>query len=291
MRFIIQDEVEEHLPDDWEDLVDAAAQYVSVRVEAVRRAALAKRLPQADVDALCNKERHAAINARASLWKKAAPALRSASDDKCWYCETRQDRSDKPIDHFRPKNSVIEAPEHPGYHWLAFDWKNFRFSCTFCNSKRHDLDGGTKGGKQDHFPIIPPPLHATDAASPLDRPKLLDPTDDEDTKLLTFLRNGQPSPASKDPVAIDRVNTSIDLYHLKQIALVRKRRRLAAAIREHVFQAEKAKVANNNDGYTFHRREIIKKVRAKAQHSSAARQYLRAYVTHPWVEAIVSMDF
>ena len=217
--------------------------------------------------------------------------MRKASHDKCWYCESKQDRSDKPVDHFRPKNSVVEDAVHPGYYWLAFDWRNFRWSCTFCNSKRRDLEGGTAGGKQDHFPIIPPPPYAHTAAAPRERPQLFDPVDDEDTKLLTFLTNGFPHYSKNTKEVIERVEASIKLYHLKQVSLVRRRKRLAAAMEEHVSLADAAKAINNEGDFRFHKKEIIKKVRVQAQHSTAARIYLGAYrINRPWVEEILQRD-
>jgi hypothetical protein len=158
MRFILQEDVYDYLPDDWQERVDEAADYVEKKVATAKKDAVARGIGGAEIDALCLQARHKAINAKSSVWRAAGTALRRASHDKCWYCETRENRSDKPVDHFRPKNSVIEDDTHPGYTWLAFDWTNLRLSCTFCNSKRRDLEGGTEGGKQDHFPIIPPPL-------------------------------------------------------------------------------------------------------------------------------------
>lgn len=91
-------------------------------------------------------------------------------DGKCAYCETnlRQARQYGDADHFRPKGAVTyrEKPEreckrvkgtiedhsgpavkvvsHPGYFWLAYNWKNLLPACQKCNSGR---------GKQDQFPI------------------------------------------------------------------------------------------------------------------------------------------
>ena len=290
MRFILQDDVYDELPDDWDEKVADALAYVEAKVVDARTNALADGKTGPVLEDLCLKARHAAINKKASVWRAADAALRKASDDKCWYCESKQDRSDKPVDHFRPKNSVAENAGHPGYYWLAFDWKNFRWSCTFCNSKRRDVAGGTAGGKQDHFPIIPPPPYARTAADPRERPKLLDPLDDKDTKLLTFLTNGFPHPAKDTKEVKDRVNASIKLYHLKQVSLVRKRRRLAADLEEHVAQADDAIAANDDNSFRHHKKEIIKKVRAKAEYSAAARIYLSAFRAKPWVQEILDRD-
>jgi uncharacterized protein (TIGR02646 family) len=290
MRFILQDDVFDHLPADWETLVTQSKAYVEEKVAEARNAALLLGKAPAEIEAVGLKARHEAINRKAVVWSTAADALQRASNGKCWYCESSQDRSDKPVDHFRPKNSVVEDPGHPGYWWLAFDWRNYRYSCTYCNSKRKGVSGGTSGGKHDHFPIIPPPPYARSEADPPDRAKLLDPTDDADTKLLTFLPNGFPHPAKDDAVSVDRVNISVTLYHLNHGAIVKKRKRLADDLSQHVQNANTAIERGDDQNYRFHKKEIIKRVRDTADYTSAARIYLQAHRTHQWVEEILSRD-
>jgi len=290
MRFILQDDVYDHLPPNWDDLVTSAKRYVEKKVIEARTDAENEGKAPEEIDALTLKARHKAISAKSSVWRAAENALRQASHNKCWYCESIQDRSDKPVDHFRPKNSVVEAPGHPGYWWLAFDWKNYRYSCTYCNSKRIDVENGTEGGKHDHFPIIPPPPHARCEADLQDKNKLLDPSDCEDPKLLTFLPNGFPYPAKDDSITVDRVEESIRLYHLNHSAIVRKRKRLADDITQNVSAANLAIESHNQEIFRYHKKEIIKRVRAKAEYSSAARTYLQYHRTIPWVEEILSHD-
>jgi uncharacterized protein (TIGR02646 family) len=290
MRFILQDDVFDSLPPNWDDLVRRAKEYVHAKVNEARAAAVAADKSPAEIEELVLEARHKAINAKSSVWRAAEGALRVASYGKCWYCESSQDRSDKPVDHFRPKNSVSEAAGHPGYWWLAFDWRNYRYSCTYCNSKRRDVDGGTEGGKQDHFPILAPPPHARSETDPQDRAKLLDPTDDRDTKLITFLPNGFAYPKQTDAVSIDRVDESINLYHLDHGPLVKRRKRVADDISQHVENANAASNLGDQANYRFHKKEIIKRVRGNADYSSAARVYLQAFRTNPWVEEILSHD-
>ena len=138
--------------------------------------------------------------------------------------------------------------------------------------------------------MIPPPPHAQCETDPEDRAKLLDPTDDNDTKLLTFLPNGFPHPAKDDAVSIDRVKESIRLYHLAHRPLVIKRKRLADDISQHVKNADLASALGDQTNYRYHKTAIIKCVRANAEYSSAARIYLQAYRTHQWVDEILSRD-
>jgi hypothetical protein len=58
------------------------------------------------------------------------------------------------VEHFRPKAKVTNEKDrtiedHPGYHWLAYDWQNLLISCITCNqiSKR-------KFGKGCRFPVV-----------------------------------------------------------------------------------------------------------------------------------------
>jgi len=95
------------------------------------------------------------VNAHGDLWRSLKGQLEQVSDGKCWYCESSQHRADNAVDHYRPKNRN-RSGEHDGYWWLAFDWRNYRYSCTYCNSRRSDDVKGTSGGKHDNFPLLTP---------------------------------------------------------------------------------------------------------------------------------------
>ena len=291
MRFILQDDVLVNLPPDWDECVEQAKTYVERKVTAARNIALADNKTEDEIEKIAQKVRHDAINKKCDVWHAAKDALKKASYGKCWYCESLQDRSDMHVDHFRPKNRVYEASSnHPGYWWLAFDWKNFRYSCTFCNCKRKDIDGGTEGGKQDHFPVITPPSHACSETDPQDQPMLLDPINDSDTKLLTFLSNGFPSCMKKDQISLERVNTSIRFYHLDHSILVRKRKLLANKISQLVANANNAQSSDDDESFRYNKKEIIKLVRGEATYSCAARVYLLVHRNYSWVEEILGRD-
>ncbi len=82
---------------------------------------------------------------------------------KCSYCDRPiPDIREIDIDHFRPKGRItdgagqpvlVEDAEgrpvpHPGYFWLAYDWRNLLVCCKRCNQP-------TEGnlGKKDRFPV------------------------------------------------------------------------------------------------------------------------------------------
>jgi hypothetical protein len=98
------------------------------------------------------------------VWKKLKVwLLEHVFRFKCAYCETPLDldRYHGDAEHFRPKGQVTfkdsEAKKtraqcilpdgtsiaHPGYFWLAYNWRNLVPACSFCN---------TGDGKVDQFP-------------------------------------------------------------------------------------------------------------------------------------------
>jgi uncharacterized protein (TIGR02646 family) len=213
MRFIDNSEVGDSLDPDWHTRAE----------EAYRKAC----------NATTAKGRKKVLKKRAhvQVWRDAAGTLASISNGKCWYCEVREVRSDMPVDHYRPKGKVVEENGHGGYWWLAFNWENFRLSCTFCNSRRVDVKHKTEGGKHDHFPLCDGSYRACNDDNEWRReiPKLLDPCSRQDPTLLSFRQDGMPVPSREprtDAVAHDRADCSIRLLHLDHHHLVRSRKRL-----------------------------------------------------------------
>src|SRR5687768_17617826 len=91
---------------------DAAAVAAGEDVASARKLAITQGLKQA---------------ARQKIWRDLDQPLKTLTNGKCWYSESKNPMSDKNVDHFRPKNSVVEDAAHEGYWWLAFDWKNYRY--------------------------------------------------------------------------------------------------------------------------------------------------------------------
>lgn len=156
-------------------------------------------------------------NTHSAVWRDLKDSLAKLLHGKCWYCETAVERSDNAVDHFRPKGRVSDASNpHTGYRWLAFDESNFRYACTYCNSRRKDLEHGTAGGKADRFPLVDEAkrVYATGSIA-AEEPLLLDPCEMSDWRLLgCHQENGQPCATSTDPVAKQRAEASIEIYHL-----------------------------------------------------------------------------
>lgn len=116
---------------------------------------------------------------------------------KCAYCECRvTDLRDADIDHYRPVRRLTDENDnlvmitkadgrqvpHPGYYWLAYDWRNLLPSCKFCNGRT--IAGGKRVGKYCRFPVA-----ASHAISPGEEageePTLLHPVRDNPEEHLT----------------------------------------------------------------------------------------------------------
>jgi uncharacterized protein (TIGR02646 family) len=185
-----------------------------------------------DVSSCANEEKSERINSHANVWQELKGVLSEVSNHKCWYCESIEIRSDNNVDHFRPKNRVFECNGHPGYWWKAFDWHNYRLSCTYCNSHRKDKINKTSGGKQDHFPLCDELHRAFAPGDDIDseQPTLLDPTTHSDPGLLWFELDGRATPRyarQRYPLQFQRAESSIDLYHLNHEDLKDRRQELS----------------------------------------------------------------
>lgn len=119
---------------------------------------------------------------------------------KCAYCEQqiavpRSQPGD--LDHFRPHGAVCDIEnkkiydgeeKHPGYYWLAYDWRNLLPCCASCNGLVREADG-TLIGKGARFPVVG--NHATSPGEEVDEDALLlHPVFDDPLKHLKLDENG-----------------------------------------------------------------------------------------------------
>ena len=137
--------------------------------------------------------RAALIGANRKVWVGFRPHFERIYGRKCWYTESQNPGTDDDIDHYRPKGAVAGDRHHPGYWWEALNWRNFRLSCHHSNRRRTNSDTGEVSGKGSWFPLL---NEADRCALPSDhiareRPTLLDPTNPDDTALLTFDQDGR----------------------------------------------------------------------------------------------------
>ena len=261
---------------------------------------LAKSLDALDEARKATPERRkAVVNGKADVWRELKALLAGISTDKCWYCESENIRSDNAVDHFRPKGQVAELKDHPGYWWLAFDHNNFRYSCTYCNSRRKDRASGTSGGKHDHFPLLDEERRAYSEQDDIgaEQPALLDPTSTLDPTLLWFEPDGRAVPRydSNEGVGFHyRAKVSIILLNLNEVRLLTRRKDIHRALLSTVKDADSqftAALTNNElaeEAVKTAFRVIRQAIRPTTAHSAATRAMLSAYtVDYPWLETIL----
>lgn len=285
MRYIDIDQLER--PVGWQARADAALNALRTEIQQAEANARAAGKDAAGIAAA----RKAAITsglkqaARQRVWRDLAPHLSALSKGKCWYSESRNPTADKDVDHFRPKNRVDEDPDHEGYWWRAFDWRNYRYSSQWCNQRRNDKRNGTSGGKWDHFPLCNGSYRARVEADDCDQeePELLDPVDPDDWKLLTFRPNGEPTPnATPQTTEYARAEKTIAVYHLHSRELVNERRPIAGQV-ERLVQELESLLPKIRD-LTFKRifknceKDLIRLIHRESDYSAAALAYARAQV-------------
>lgn len=251
------------------------------------------------LNASSEANRDLVLSNKSTIWQEVKDILRDISYDKCWYCESKRHRSDDPVDHYRPKGNVAEAPDHKGYWWLAFDWDNYRFSCTYCNSKRKDKKSGSTGGKQDHFPLLTS-YRAKEPADDLEleQPCLLDPTKTTDPGLLWFQDDG--SVVSRydqatRPNLVKRTNDSIELYHLNHSTTKRLRKVLykevSKLVKDGNLYFDRFAAGDYIAAHALNRTmgNLAALINPKAEFSAAARSFLAGLRSsgRDWIEALL----
>lgn len=210
---------------------------------------------------LAPKERTAFIEKNKTYWGKLKSHYSALSHGKCWYSEAKDVASTYHMDHFRPKNKTLALTTNcdiettnskEPYWWLAFNWKNYRFSASIPNTS-----------KLSYFPLQPgSPIAKCEAELEQEWPGLLDPTDEYDVSLIAFGLDGKVYPACADINSWDaeRVSLSVRVYNLNYISLVDKRKEVQQACKIKIEQIKKAQ------------REYAK------THSSTFRSLLKQYI-------------
>ena len=122
--------------------------------------------------------------------------------EKCAYCESEVGASQfGDIEHWRPKGKVTNELDeialvtdsdgsktpHPGYYWLAYDWRNLLYSCLRCNRPKTVL--GKRIGKASRFPVNGFRARCKGEES-REQPLLLNPLCDDPCEHLEVARNG-----------------------------------------------------------------------------------------------------
>lgn len=234
-------------------------------------------------------------------------ALRAVVGNKCWYSEVPLEGADPNVDHFRPKGQVREVDANfdhtghvsEGYWWLAFEVRNFRLTAVHANQRR--VDKNTQGGKWDYFPVRGERAPATtDWGAVVEDHLALDPCSSSDVRLLWFDPDGNPcsSPACKSQADVERVRTTIWLYHLDKEEIQRKRASHLDDIRKDLRKADVEYKLWNPDSagpnlpaknaFDTKVAEIRRKISDRAEFSRAKRCAVRlAIAEYPWIDEFI----
>ncbi len=231
-----------------------------------------------------------------AVWRDLKPYMLELSDHKCWYCESPVDRDDNAVDHYRPKNRVFEAPQHSGYRWLAFEKSNFRLACTYCNSRRIDVQCDTAGGKADRFPLLDESRRVY-SLGPVDDegPELLDPCIFSDCELIVCRQeNGKPCCATGDLTDIKRVETSIEVYHLDRESTCKRRHTIVVTMISDIMEAKDLFILSESDesrkkDFLKVAQRILSVISKDSPYSGEMRGLLRSQrsANHPWVQQLL----
>jgi uncharacterized protein (TIGR02646 family) len=269
MRWICKDDIEASLNVAWRTRAADALTAISAATSQADRKQILKKASSS------------------KIWRDYYDLLPENLKKKCWYCEAEEIRSDMPVDHFRPKGKVEDDNAHDGYWWLAFDWGNYRCACSFCNSRRNFEE--TEGGKACKFPLADPTARAYLPTDPIARevPDILDPFEPDDDKLLWFDDDGCPEPKPNSTNdEIRKVKNSIDIFHLHEIRIVRKRNDIRLKVDKYV-----ERLRNGTAGEVRTAKSELKKmVRDSEMLSRAAIVYLRPHRALPAVKEILNLD-
>ena len=244
------------------------------------------------------EKRKALFDRYRERWTAVRDTFEKHSHGKCWYVECKSPGADNDIDHYRPKSRVAEDRTHPGYFWLAFEWKNFRLSCQRANRRRRDEERGETGGKGDHFPLV---NHKKRARSPqddlsLEIPAIVDPTNAADVAMLTFGRSGEVELVPErqgEPIAEAKLEASRLYLHLNWPEFREDRVMLYNVIERSVHRGEDLAPTDFTGKHVVAQafpdicKDLAKRTQPHQEYSKAARAYVEMFRDRWWIREIV----
>lgn len=198
---------------------------------------------------------------------------------KCAYCEGSLRKHDD-LDHYRPARKVTDEEdnpifvrngenhkqEHPGYYWLAYDWRNLLPACSDCN--RWWKLGTILIGKANRFPVEG--THAfRQGDETTEKPLLLNPVFDNPEDHLEIDSDGYFSPKEGSTKA----ELSIRIFGLNIRDDLRAHRRDAYKSAEKLGVSYlHARMNNHQDDAHKSWAQIEAIVKGKVPYAAAARQ-------------------
>jgi len=206
---------------------------------------------------------------------------------KCVYCEGKIFQNQHgDVEHFRPKGAVEDLDnspiqigrgrtlrDHPGYYWLAYDWKNLIPSCSLCNQSSTKQSNGNRIGKHNRFPVEG--KHATKPnGESNEKPLLINPTtghpDDDPSKHLVVDKTGVMVSKSQ------RGETCIDIFGLNHRDLPETRKAVFDNAKNDAAALFRATTIDPNGNEKKKLERKLKDfIRGKSEHSAAGREGIK----------------
>jgi hypothetical protein len=169
-----------------------------------------------------------AISFNGAIWTELKEwLLENVFAEKCAYCEVKISPGFfGDGEHYRPKGNVTvvdgtgkrkvvslqDGNRHPGYYWLAYDWRNLLPACSKCNNT-----------KSDQFPVaaahLDSPVDEPDALNDKEQPLLINPYFEDPGKYIVFGRFGIIAPLDGNA----RGRATIEVFGLNRRELVEER--------------------------------------------------------------------
>ena len=284
MIFVDPKEIEAHLPQDLRDRLKQATD---------------------DLMALPPDQREQFIDNHSGLWSDAKRHLakvlgrgHSDTDFKCWYCEEKASRFDYHVDHFRPKGRVKDrdCQPKPGYWWLAFDYRNYRLSCAYCNTPHRNDEDHIARGKWDQFPLGAGSSRSQGPHQNVDDeiPLLIDPCLQSQVGWLWFDAEGKATPTYDEGFGRDKAARTIEILNLNDARVKEARKQILLDCKRLVDEGneEMKKISRTGSPAAQSRyedicRQIREKVRPHSEFSAMACACLRG-TGQVWVQVLLT---
>ncbi|MBK7359195.1 MAG: hypothetical protein IPI45_06190 [Saprospiraceae bacterium] len=157
------------------------------------------------INAATPAERATIIQDNQAMWGELKEQFCNVLQRKCWYSESVNDFAHCHVDHFRPKSSAIDenGADQGGYWWLAFNWRNYRYSAPAGNVR-----------KRDYFHVNANKANLPADAIENEDIRFLDPTEPEDPGKLKFDNEGIISPKERVTSARDYIQAEYTIRRM-----------------------------------------------------------------------------
>lgn len=232
-------------------------------------------------------DKHQIIDENQGMWGEIKEFLSNLKNKKCWYSESRNDGAHCHVDHFRPKKESINESGNDlgGYWWLAFDWRNYRYSGPASNVRKRSYFHVNSNKANNYLDS----LEDEDI-------RFLDPTEIDDPPKLGFNIEGMAHPKSTNVTSRDYIQAeyTIRRMNLNLAGLVDNRKdkyrrtQLLVSATERLLQQQQALFSvARRQRINAHLMELYSMSSSNSEYSATVKYCLKS-TGHDWALQIVS---